>query len=419
MKRSLSAALTGLFLLATSAAADTITLASCLKLAAGRNPALAVARHDEKIAAESITVAGSSAYPRIDVQGGYTAQLDAQAVKIGPLTQETQQADYGFANLSIYQTLYDFGRTSDRRRQASLRREAVAAGYQALEQDLFLQVVRAYYGILEQEKLLQTAEDEIRQREDHLRVARILFEQGVVTRNDVLQAEVKLAASRQQRLAAGNALANGWLTLNYLTGQPAAFRGDLSAAPDGRTPQESTTDVSCRMELVAQQKQIAAGEAAVSDSRSSYYPEVFTRLSLDYLQNDKAREQAIMAATIGLKVNLFDGYATTAGYRRNVLQLSREKELLRNLEESIRLELATARNDMGVAAQRIEVARQAIIQSEENLRINKDRYQAQVGTATDVIDAQTLASQTRTDFHRAVFDHQVATARVLRALGQL
>jgi outer membrane protein TolC len=118
-------------------------------------------------------------------------------------------------------------------------------------------------------------------------------------------------------------------------------------------------------------------------------------------------------------VNLFDGYATTAGYRRNVLQLSREKELLRNLEESIRLELATARNDMGVAAQRIEVARQAIIQSEENLRINKDRYQAQVGTATDVIDAQTLASQTRTDFHRAVFDHQVATARVLRALGQL
>jgi len=419
MKRSTGAALTGLLLLATAAAADTVTLADCLKLAASRNPALAVTRHDEKIAAESITEAESGAYPRIDIQGGYTAQLGPQAVKIGPLTQETQQADYGFANLAIYQTLYDFGRTFERRRQASLRRESVAAGYRAQEQELFLQVVRAYYGILEQEQLLQTAEDEIRQREDHLRVARILFEQGVVTRNDVLQADVKLAASRQQRLAAGNALANGWLTLNYLTGQPAPFRGELSATPDATAPRESTADVSLRAELVAQQKQIAAGEAAVRDSRSSYYPEIFTRLSLDYLQNDKAGEQAIMAATVGLKVNLFDGYATTAGYRRNVLQLSREKELLRNLEESLRLELATARNDLGVAAQRIEVARQAITQSEENLRINKDRYQAQVGTATEVIDAQTLASQIRTDFYRAVFDHQVATARVKRALGQM
>jgi outer membrane protein TolC len=55
----------------------------------------------------------------------------------------------------------------------------------------------------------------------------------------------------------------------------------------------------------------------------------------------------------------------------------------------------------------------------ENLRITKDRYQEKVGTATEVVDAQTLLTQTRTDYFQSVFDLQVAVARVKRATGQL
>lgn len=61
----------------------------------------------------------------------------------------------------------------------------------------------------------------------------------------------------------------------------------------------------------------------------------------------------------------------------------------------------------------------AIIQSEENLRINNDRYLEKVGTATEVIDAQTLLTQTRTAYFHSVYDYQLATARVKRALGEL
>ncbi len=98
---------------------------------------------------------------------------------------------------------------------------------------------------------------------------------------------------------------------------------------------------------------------------------------------------------------------------------SRNEDILRQLEAELMLEYQTAANDAGVASERIAVTEQAIRQGEENLRINKDRYQEQVGTATDVIDAQTLLTQTRTDYLRAVFDYQVAIARVKQALGQL
>jgi outer membrane protein TolC len=111
--------------------------------------------------------------------------------------------------------------------------------------------------------------------------------------------------------------------------------------------------------------------------------------------------------------------ATTSRLRQAVKLLEKEKDRLREIEELYRLEIQTAQNDLTVARERIELTRSAIRQSEENLRINNDRYKAQIGTATEVIDAQTLLSQTRSDHYQALFDYQVARARVQRAAGEL
>jgi outer membrane protein TolC len=126
-----------------------------------------------------------------------------------------------------------------------------------------------------------------------------------------------------------------------------------------------------------------------------------------------------MSATIGLKINLFDGFATTSARERAVQSRSRNQDALRQAEAQVHLEIATAKNDMHVARDRINVAKTAIRQSEENLRINHERYQERVGTATEVLDAQTLLTQTKSDYYRALFDFQVASARLKRAVGEL
>ena len=126
-----------------------------------------------------------------------------------------------------------------------------------------------------------------------------------------------------------------------------------------------------------------------------------------------------MSATVGLKINLFDGLATTARYRQAVKVRSQNEEKLRLLEAQSRLEYQSAINDAQVAAAQISVTETSIRQADENLRINRDRYQEHVGTATDVIDAQTLLTQARAENFRAVFNHQVALARIKKVLGEL
>jgi len=414
---------TALLLLASAPLhAQTLTLADALAKRAATSRTLKIAALDEQVAEEGVRLNRSGYLPKVDFQGGYTAQQAPQSIQVQQGSFETQQADYGFFSSSLYQTLYDFGHTDARYERARALRDASRFDYQSKEQDLFLRTVASYFRILQGQKLLTAADEEVTQMSDHLRIARDLFEQGVVTRNDLLQAEVRLASSRQRRLETANRLENAWLDLNDQLGEPPEYRRelqeetkiDLSAL---EMPAEKA--VATRSELKAQRKLLDAGEAEVRESRSGYYPEIFAKVGVDYVENDRVKEQAIMAATVGLKLNLFDGYATTSRYRQAVQNRARAEEQLMQMKSDLLLEYRTAANDARVAKERIAVTETSIRQGEENLRINRDRYQEQVGTATEVLDAQTLLTQIRTDYYQAVFDFEVALARVKRARGEL
>lgn len=400
-----------------------LTLDECLRLAKEQNPLLQTVRLDQAVADETVRLSDSSLYPRVDLQGGYTAQLEPQAMKVLGQSMETQQGSYGFANLAITHTIYDFGRRDARRSMTRASSQAVGSGIRSKEQEVTLQVIESFFAVLEGEKLVLTAKEELGTVEEHRRVAQALFDNGVVTRNDLLQADVRMASARQKLLAVQNRVANLKLQLNFLIGAKDSPFSELvepeNSIPDAAKTDEINRALNIRPDLNILRKQIEASEHEVSESRSLFYPEIFARGSMDYLQNDKLREQTIYAATIGIKINLFDGLASTATREKAVSQRSRNQQQLKLAEAQARLEIESARNDAQVAQQRIAVTLEAIKQGEENLRINQSRYQERVGTATEVLDAQTLLTQTKTEHYRAFYDHQIATARLRKALGEL
>ncbi|MDD2542410.1 MAG: TolC family protein [Desulfuromonadaceae bacterium] len=421
----LRASLIGVLFLgmASNSWAAPLSLRECLIKAHDNNPALKSIAWDSRIAEENSRLASAARYPRIDATAGYTMQLDPQAVKIGGVTAETQEPDFATAGLAATYTLYDFGRRDARIRQAHAYTNAASQSFLSTSGDYALQVIAAYFGILETQRLIQAADEEVAQITEHRRIAQVLFEEGVVTRNDVLQADVRLASARQKQLAVISKRDNDWLLLNFLTGSEPGFRGELDEATTLINSRQNTTKpldiLGNRHDIRAQRQILDAREFEVQENRNHYIPEIYTRLSMDYVQNDKVREQAIYSATVGIRVNLFDGYAAQAVYDRALKKRSQQQDAFRLAEQRAQLEIATARNDANVAQERISVTEAAIKQSEENLRINEERYQARVGIASEVLDAQTLVTQTKTDYYRALYDYQTATARLQNARGEL
>ena len=137
---------------------------------------------------------------------------------------------------------------------------------------------------------------------------------------------------------------NAWLDLNNQIGESPESRGELleetviDLTNLGKPVAEA---IAQRSEIQAQRKLLDASESEVKETRSGYYPEFFAKLGLDYVQNDKVKEQTIMAATVGLKVNLFDGFATTSRLHQSVNNRSRAAERLHQLESDLALEYRT------------------------------------------------------------------------------
>ena len=73
---------------------------------------------------------------------------------------------------------------------------------------------------------------------------------------------------------------------------------------------------------------------------------------------------------------------------------------------------------MEEAEKNIPTTRKAVEQAEENLRVSEERYKAQVTTSTEVLDAQTLLTEGSMNYYRALYDHNLAKARLRRAIGQ-
>jgi len=410
-------------LLPTWLFADTLTLQKCLDLAQERNPALRLSRIDITIAAEAVRQSDASMFPRIDAQGGYTAQLESQAMKINGQIMETQQPSYLYGNLSMQYTLYDFGRRDTRRSIARSSADTVQQKLRQQEHDVRLQVVENYLAILEAQKHVVTATEELQMVSEHRRAALALYEAGSTTRNDLLQADVRLSNARQQLLIRRNQADNLYLHLNFLLGLPATDRPALSEPAVHSVQQTTDSDASKalqqRPDLRTLRTNVTIGEQEVRESRTAFYPELFSRISLDYLENDKLREQTIYSASAGIKINLFDGFSSTSNRSKAVAIHARAKEQLHLAEEQARLEIATFRNDLHIAFERIAVTKESILQGKENLRINQNRYQERVGTATEVLDAQTMLTQTQTEHFRAIYDYQLAAARLRKATGQL
>ncbi len=118
-----------LLLITTITYAESLSLTEALAKKAAVSRTLKMAAYDEQVAELNIIATRSGYLPRVDLNAGYTAQQAPQSISTPMGSFETQQADYGFFSASLNQTLYDFGRTDARYKQAQAAREASRFSY--------------------------------------------------------------------------------------------------------------------------------------------------------------------------------------------------------------------------------------------------------------------------------------------------
>ncbi len=100
-------------------------------------------------------------------------------------------------------------------------------------------------------------------------------------------------------------------------------------------------------------------------------------------------------------------------------EIAKAREAATQVFESIILEVRQAFLKELEAWENINVTKKAIEQAEENYRITEARYQAQLDTSTQVLDAHTLLDRAGNNYYNALYDYNLAIATLDWACGDL
>ena len=405
--------------------AETLTLGEGLKLVTEKGRLVRIALQDEEIAKDNALLARAGLFPRVNASLSQTMLAHQPQAVFGALTVPVSQQNFLAYSINVQQTLYDFKRTASRYAAGKALVDTQRLDTQKIRNLAAIEFALAYYDLLEAEHLAALAVMEVERLQLHLRDARTLYGEGVITKNDLLQAEVRLSDAGQRLIGARNSRAVAVSRINNALRRPLtagiAVEDVNKLAPDyPETDLEKAWEISLkeRPEIMIAAETLKVLDIEEQAKNAEFYPELFVRGAYDYTENRYQVYEGNWAVLFGVGVNLFSGGSTKAEVARIEHQKSRLREAREKLVDDIKLEVQRNLLDRETARQKVDVLRGALQQAEENLRINRTRYQEGVGTATEVLDAVTLLTVAETNHCRAIYDLGRAEAAATYSQGR-
>jgi outer membrane protein len=290
--------------------------------------------------------------------------------------------------------------------------------------DVAFQVTEAYYRLLQAKRMADVAENSVTQVTAQVQRARAFFEQGAVARNDVLRAELGLAAAQQRLIQAkgGVVLARGRLATLMgrppgLEIEPVDLTTDPAIAPQPAEPDAEQRAVDNRFELKEVSAHIEQANAGVRLAKSKMLPQV--NAVANYTRGSSSLVSLPKSWFIGATASwdIWEGGGTYYGVSESKAQLAQALEARRKVEDMIRLDVRSAHVGVTTATEALAVAKRAVQQAEENFRIEQKRYESSSNTSFDVLDAESQLTTARGQQQAATYDYLIARSNLARAMG--
>lgn len=403
-----------------------LTLKEGLQIVTEESRLIRIERFNEKMAKSELSVVRARFLPQINAYGRQTYLANQPGAKFGPQEVYTSQKEFLSYGVTLYQSLFRGGADISLYRATEMNLDITRKNIRRLKNLVALEFINAYLDLLEVEKLLNVSKKEIESLEGHFKDAAALYEEGLITKNEKLEIEVRLSDARQRFLSLKNqrslyvARLNSLLILpldRELEVEDIAFEEktqELIPEPE-KAWQEAIKD---RPEIRIIESEIEATRLQEKAKTGEYYPEVFLQAGYDFTENKYQLHEENWSLILGVHINLFKGGTTSSEinklrYRQSQLIEEREK-----LFDEIRLEVKRYIVGLNNSLEKITVTRDAVLQAEENLRINRLRFEEGAGKSTDVLDAIALYSLAETNYYRAGYEFLRAQAGLKYAMGK-
>jgi outer membrane protein len=318
------------------------------------------------------------------------------------------------------------------RLRASLRRssallEAARAGTEVARRALAQGVNEAYFGLALSAARRRSAELSYTAAAEFEQVTQLLLDAGEVAEVDLTRARLQTATRRdelEQARAAESAAADSLrVFVGYDLTAPISTT-DLAIAPPDLTELDHFTaaTIARRPEFAQFEAERRAAEQEVKIARADRLPQVSYFINggfnTDSLKPSPLKTHTGVLASVSVTIPIFDWGASRSREQQARLR-ARTAESQRALAlRSFAQEFYTARAQALSAATRVRILQASVTDAERNLQTSIARYRGGEAPILEVTDAQTTLATQRAALFQALFDYQVARARLAQAAGQ-
>ncbi len=294
-----------------------------------------------------------------------------------------------------------------------------------LTEQLRLEVSNDYYDLQQADEQVRINRAAVTNAEASLRDAQALEQAGVGTRFDVLRSQVQLANANQnltnalsQQQVSRRQLVNR-LSLaqvaNAIASDPVEIAGVWNLALEDSIIQAFQNRAELQQQLVRrniseQNRRIALASIKPRVAVSSNY-----NISDTFNDDRSFGDNYSLGANVNW--NLYDGGAAKARARAQSANIAISETNFADTRNQVRFEVEEAYSNLQSNLANIQTASVALEQAREALRLARLRFQAGVGTQTDVISAENDLTQAEGNRVTAILDYNRALASLTRAIS--
>jgi len=410
-----------------------LTLEECLQTGLQNSRQIKISESVLRSSDEKVSEFTSQMLPKLSLSAGYTYMNlnNPTELGIGPAPIKVLNPFYAYGmQLSVQQPIFTGFQLSSSRSAAKNTYEAISFEHQKNINNKALEIYSAYWNLFKAKKQYELMEEYFASLNENLKQTKDFLDNGLATMNDYLKIKVQVSNTEVSLIDAKNNFEIARASLNKALGiplnNPTEIETSLTPIEDELLNYEDMLSDALinREELKSLEYKINAGEDRVTAANSGWWPKLYAsgtfflyNVNAETFSIDNERMQ-LWFAGLSLNWDLWNWGYTSSLASQAEEEVLQNKESMELLKEQIELEVYKAYLNLKSEKQKTDVGRLSVESAEENLRLTKEKYEYQLATSNDLIDAEVELLDAKTKLAFANADYELAKVKMDLAVGR-
>lgn len=362
--------------------------------------------------------------PLTDVQrsGLFQQYYNSLNGLLPPFEQTFKKQDYKTATLIGVQPLFVGGKLISYKNYTSDEKKSSEVELQQIRNEVINETFQSYISIVLLNEIIKTRQEVLNDMERHRNQAKKLYNEGLISNNNLLRAEVAVADAQVNLQSDQNKLSILILNFNNIIGNQDTQQFTVSDSlrfiktqfqldsllSESLTNQPIFKILDLKRDAAHQNYRI---------ERSNFLPTISAFGKYELIPDDLSELEPRWVVGIQASINLFNGFKDYSKVQSASHLEDELKYLQIDTHNKIKLLVNKNYRDVLNASDKYEKLQTNLSLAKENVRVNEKRFESGLGTSLEVIDAELSLQKNLLDINAALFDYYQSLSNLFLSTG--